>query len=149
MSGRRGALLERARKVARGNPFRLGALEFLFAAGTPEGVRSFVERWREDPAGASRVLCIFLEDPQADPVARAAAVSALGDFHERSIAPQVIPLLADPDATVRNLAGWALGRLGDCSLVSEIAPMLESNDWGTRRAAVLALSLLRAEGCRM
>ena len=60
----------------------------------------------------------------------------------------MIPLLADPDPLVRNQVGWALGELGDASLLPEIAPMLDSPDWGTRRATVLALNLIRSNAAR-
>ncbi len=130
--------------MSRGDPFLLGAVEFLFGAPSPQGVRSVTERWRERPAEAARVLCLFLGAPGMPAAARAAAVSALADLKQGCVAGEVIPLLADPDATVRNLAGWTLGRIGDATLAGDIAPMLESPDWGTRRAAVLALNLLRA-----
>ena len=141
-------ILARAREAAGGDPVLLGAVEYLFSAPSETSVCAFADRWRGEPGKAAKILCLFLWDRKAGSSARAAAACVLGECRQRSMAPQMIPLLADPDPLVRNQVGWALGELGDASLLPEIAPMLDSPDWGTRRATVLALNLIRSNAAR-
>lgn len=146
--GRRDALVERARTLAGGDPALRGAVEYLFAAPSETVVRDFAIRWRGRTPAAEEILCLFAADAEAPSAARLAALQILGGCRERSVVTRIIPLLGDADQAVRDRAGWTVGAFGDVSLLPEIAPMLESHDWGVRRAAVLALNLLRAGACR-
>lgn len=145
----RSALCAAARELARGDPFLTGAAEFLFTTPSEENVRDFAARWQAHSPAAAEILCLFLEDAEASSSVRAAVVEALAECGGRSVAPRIIALFGDSDPLVRHRAGWVVGSLGDASLVPAIAPMLASSDWGTRRAAVLALNLLRAGSSRL
>ncbi len=71
-------------------------------------------------------------------------LAALGDMHDRATLGYVVPLLRDPEATVRAGAARALGRFGDRRAVRALAIALEDAEAAVRAAATMALGMLDA-----
>ena len=63
---------------------------------------------------------------------RGMAIEALAYQGDKSLLPQILPFLQDPEAVVRWDAVYAVGSLGDESFMSFVEPLLSDCTWATR-----------------
>jgi HEAT repeat protein len=78
----------------------------------------------------------------AAPFARGAAARAASRMRDAGCEKDLLPLLADPEGSVRTSAIEALGRIGSVAAVDRIAILAREGDVDVRKAALLALGRL-------
>lgn len=86
-------------------------------------------------------LTVLLADKDAE--VRAQTAKVLGDGHVVASAPQLIPLLKDPNLRVRYFAAMSLGKLGNRAAFEPVVAMLRVNadkDVYLRHAGIFALA---------
>jgi peptidylprolyl isomerase len=79
-----------------------------------------------------------------DPAERSAAALALGKLEGENAVEPILPLLADPVASVRADAAIALARAGDSLSAGDLKPLLTDTDASVRATAAWAAGQLTA-----
>lgn len=67
---------------------------------------------------------------------RGMAIEALAYQGDKSLLPQILPFLQDPEAVVRWDAVYTVGSLGDKSFTSFVEPLVSDCTWATRMQTV-------------
>jgi len=85
------------------------------------------------------------QDPKASPTVKFESMRAFATIGDASVAPIVVPMLADRDPLVRMAAADCVGKLKLSAIGEKVVPLLNDGEWQVQTSAVAALGIVRPQ----